>query len=224
MKCFTTVVLVIAVVVGIAGDAGAQATFVIEVMDGAGEGFNDPTPWTPTGGNPATTLGQARLNAFQYAADIWASCLTSSEPIVVQARMDPQTCTATSAVLGAAGPVTVYADGGPPDPPMPIPNTWYAQALANAIAGTDLVGGEPDIGATFNSNLNGDPGCLQGAGWYYGYDGNPPGNDIDFISVVLHEIGHGLGFQTFVNLASGEGRNLTKALAGDANFFGLDHR
>ena len=30
--------------------------------------------------------------------------------------------------------------------------------------------------------------------WYYGLDGNPGENQFDFVSVVLHEIGHGLGF------------------------------
>ncbi len=40
--------------------------------------------------------------------------------------------------------------------------------------------------------------------WYYGLDANPPINGIDFVTTVLHEIGHGLGFQSFVNLATGE--------------------
>jgi hypothetical protein len=43
--------------------------------------------------------------------------------------------------------------------------------------------------------------CLNGHKWYLGYDSSPSGGDIDFISVVTHEIGHGLGFQTFVNSA-----------------------
>ena len=30
--------------------------------------------------------------------------------------------------------------------------------------------------------------------WYFGTDGAPPAGKIDFVSVVLHEIGHGLGF------------------------------
>jgi hypothetical protein len=179
--------------------AHAAATIAVQNNDGAGEGFNDPTPWTPTGGNPATTLGEARLNAFQYAADLWASCITSSVTIVVSARMDPLTCTSTAAVLGAAGTSTIHRNFTG----APLVNTWYPQALANALHGSDL-SGNPDITATFNSNLNGDPGCLGGRGWYYGYDGNPTGGDIDFITVVMHEIGHGLGFQTFVDLATGQ--------------------
>jgi hypothetical protein len=193
----TFAVLVIGIGV-LSSDAHAGATIIIQNNDGTGEGFNDPTPWTPTGGNPATTLGQARLNAFQYAADIWAQCLSSSVTILVRAQMNPQFCNTGSAVLGSAGATTVHRDFAGALQAA----TWYSQALANSLAGADLSPADPDINATFNSNLNGDPGCLGGIGWYYGFDRNP-GGDIDFVTVVLHEIGHGLGFQTFVNLGSG---------------------
>lgn len=178
----------------------AGATITIQNNDAAGEGFNDPTPWTPTGGNPATTLGQARLNAAQYAADQWAACLTSDVTIVIRAQMDPHDCDSTMAVLGWAGTTTIHRDFAG----APLPETWYSQSLANALAGVDLWPSAPDIDATFNSNLNGDTDCLQGVQWYYGYDGNPPGNDIDFVTVVIHEICHGLGFRSYVNLYSGE--------------------
>jgi len=174
------------------------ATIVIINMDGAGEGFNDPTPATPVGGNPGTTLGAQRLNAFQYAADLWAARLASAVTIEVEASMDPLFCDATSAVLGSAGATYVHRDftGAPKT------GTWYCQALANALAGSDLNPGTAEISAQFNSNLNGDAGCLGGIGWYYGYDQNP-GGDIDFVSVVFHELGHGLGFQTFIDLDTG---------------------
>ena len=172
------------------------AAIVIQNNDGAGEGFNDPTVVAPVGGNWGTTLGEQRLIAFTYAANIWAACLQSSVTITVRAQMDPLTCTPTSAVLGSAGAVSVHRDFAG----APLPGTWYNQALANSLAGIDLSPANPDINATFNSNLNGAAGCLGGTGWYYGLDQNP-GSDIDFVSVVLHEIGHGVGFQTFVNQA-----------------------
>ena len=56
----------------------AAATIVIINNDGANEGFNDPTPVAPVGGNTGTTLGQQRLNAFQHAAGIWGARLTSN--------------------------------------------------------------------------------------------------------------------------------------------------
>lgn len=172
--------------------AAEAVTVVITNNDGPGEGFNDPTAVVPVGGNPGVTLGAQRLNAFTYAANIWGGCLQSTVPIEVLAQMNPQTCTPTSAILGSAGTTYIHSDF----PGAPLANTWYNQALAQAIAGLDLNPGTPEINATFNSNLNGSASCLGGTGWYYGYDQNP-GSDIDFITVVFHEIGHGIGFQTF---------------------------
>jgi len=192
------VLLMLVGMVAFASNAGA-ATIIINNTDGAGEGFNDPTPWTPTGGNPATTLGQARLNAFQYAADLAGACLVSNVTIVVNAAMNPLTCTTTSAVLGSAGAVSVLRDFG-----GPLAGTWYGIALANALTGVDNDAANPDIQAQFNSSINGVASCLGGYNWYYGYDGIlPAGNWIDFVSVVEHEVCHGLGFQSFINVTSG---------------------
>src|SRR5215813_5463078 len=97
-----SVLAMLVAMLALATSAGA-ATIIINNTDGVGEGFNDPTPFVPVGGNPATTLGAARLNAFQYAADLAGACLVSNVTIVVNASMDPLTCTSTSAVLGSAG-------------------------------------------------------------------------------------------------------------------------
>ena len=78
--------------------------------------------------------------------------------------------------------------------------TWYPVALANALAGSDIDPGGDDIDATFNSSIG--TTCPFPSVWYYGLDGNA-GSNIDFVSVLLHELGHGLGFLTFVDLASG---------------------
>jgi PA domain/FlgD Ig-like domain len=174
------------------------ATITILNNDGAGEGFNDPTPAAPVGGNPGVTLGQQRLNVFQYAASIWGSLLPSSVTIIVRAQFDPQTCNATQAVLGSAGATEVFANF----PGAPLANTWYAVSLANRLAGADLSPANYDINATFNSNLNGQASCLGGIGWYLGYDGLE-GSNIELLPVVLHEIGHGLGFATYVNRTTG---------------------
>lgn|SRR5215510_4465931 len=53
-------------VLGASGAASAANVTVIS-YDAAGEGFNDPTPSAPVGGNPGTTIGAQRFNAFQYA-------------------------------------------------------------------------------------------------------------------------------------------------------------
>jgi len=172
--------------------ASSAATILIINNDGPNEGFNDPTPVAPVGGNSGVTVGQQRLNVFQAAADIWGALLPSAVTIRVSAQFNAQFCDATSAVLGSAGPVTVVRDFSGAE----LSQTWYHIALANKLAGTDLRSGD-DISATFNSALNGDPACLGGAGWYYGLDGNE-GDDVELLPVVLHELAHGLGFSTLV--------------------------
>lgn len=176
----------------------ALAAEVIVVNgDPPGVGFNDPTPATPIGGNPGTTVGQQALNVFQRAADVWGSKLQSKQPILVIAFFTPLSCTATSAVLGAAGANWYFANIPPTTGGKALAtDTWYPAALAEKITRQDIVADPDDpfeIFALFNSDL-GKPGCLTGSGWYYGLDNNEPANLIDLLAVVLHEFGHGLGF------------------------------
>ena len=200
MRHFVRIAAVIlALLLLAAAGASNAATIIIQNNDGAGEGFNDATAKAPVGGNPGTTLGAQRLNAFTYAANLWAARLSSPVTIVVDAQMNALACNAGSAVLGSAGATTVHRNFAG----SLVANTWYCQALANSLAGTDLAPASADISAQFNSSLNGSAGCLGGKKWYYGYDSNPPVGDIDFVSVVTHEIGHGLGFQTFCDLTTG---------------------
>jgi PA domain/Thrombospondin type 3 repeat len=190
--------LLLAAALGVApATAFANAQIVIVNNDGPDEGFNDPTPATPIGGNPGTTIGAQRLYAFQAAADIWGELLDSPVPIFIDAVFDPLSCTATSAVLGSAGPNTVFSDfvGAA------LPQTWYVGALANRITGEDLDPTSSDLTARFNVNL-GQPNCLAGGGWYLGVDNNH-GPQIDLVTVLLHEFGHGLGFLTLVNKTTG---------------------
>ncbi len=188
--------LALLLTVALAFPQAQAATITIVNGDGAGEGFNDPTPFTPVGGNNATTLGQARLNAFRYAADLAAARISSNVTIQVDAAMDSLGGSGSSAILGAAGPTTIHGNFTN----APVTNTWYVQALANARSGSDLHTAS-DIDAQFNSDV--DNGTVLGStDWYYGFDGNP-GGDIDFVTVVLHEILHGLGFLSLVDESTG---------------------
>ena len=169
--------------------------------DGRREGFRDrsaPDVDSAIGRNPGTTLGQQRLIAFRAAAAIWAERIQSPVRIRIDARFDPLDCDASSAVLGAAGPNSVHRDFRG----ARAGKTWYVQALANALAKRDLKPGMSDIDADFNSTLG--MTCAFPDVWYYGLDGLPPGTKIDFVTVVLHELGHGLGFLSLVDLETGE--------------------
>jgi hypothetical protein len=123
--------------------------------------------------------------AFQHAVNIWAGQLTSPVTIQVDAEFAPL----GSGVLGSAGPWLIRNASGL------VPNTWYAVALANKITGTDQLPGTSDIDAQFSSSFS----------WYYGTDGNAPPGTYDFVSVVLHELGHGLGFIGLANVSGGSG-------------------
>ncbi|MBC8154568.1 MAG: T9SS type A sorting domain-containing protein [Bacteroidetes bacterium] len=122
--------------------------------------------------------------AFQYAVDIWSTVIVSPVPIRIKAdwvMLNPN-------ALGGARPATtrIGSDG----------RQWvfaqYPVALAEKIARRPLnAPTEPDIIAQFNRNTN----------WYFGTDGNPPTGQYDLVTVVLHEIGHGLGFVDAINSA-----------------------
>jgi len=174
--------------------AGA-ATITIVNADGASEGFNDPTPATPVGGNPGTTIGQQRLYVFQYAAGIWGSILPSAVEIRVTAKFDPIAgCTANAGTLGSTTTPAFFAN----QPTFPVQQTFYPQALANKLAGTDLNTTVDDMSIIFNSDVD-NAVCLGAIDWYYGVDGLE-GTDVELLPVVLHEIGHGLGFNSQVNI------------------------
>ncbi|MBC8293446.1 MAG: hypothetical protein H8E45_09820, partial [Proteobacteria bacterium] len=178
--------------------AAVSATITIINLDSAGVGLNDTTPATPVGGNTGTTKGAQALQTFEHAASIWAGLLDSSVEIKVGASFAALSCTTNSGTLGSAGTQTVHRDFLN----APLASTWYPQALANALAGSDLDPANNDIGMQFNGAM-GTTGCLESLSWYMGLDEVEPANTINLASVALHEIGHGLGFASFVTLSSG---------------------
>jgi PA domain len=192
-KSFLSKALLTTAIALAASTSFAAATIKFLYVNDPGEGFYDTTPAAPVGGNTGTTVGEQRRQVFETVGQIWAAKLNTTQQIDVVAFFTPLSCTATGAVLGSAGPTSVYRDF----PGVEKPNTWYHSALANKIARTDLLDDGTldafDVFALFNSNL-GQPGCLTGSGFYLGVDGNSPAGLINLASVFLHEMGHGLGF------------------------------
>lgn len=125
------------------------------------------------------TWTQAARDAFEAAVQIWERTIESSQPILVDATA---TTFGDPSILGGAGPQDFRRNDK--RTATQTDDVFEPVALANARTGTDQLIGEPDIVAEFNPGL---------AGLYFGLDGNPPANQVDFRTVVLHEIGHGLG-------------------------------
>jgi hypothetical protein len=130
---------------------------------------------------------QEAQTAFQFAVDRWEPQISS--PVVI--RVQASWSALGPGILGQAGPMLLPTFTGAPQP-----NTWYPAALANAIAGQDLDPNEVDIQAEFSSAF---------PNWYFGTDGNTPAGQYDFVSVVMHELGHGLGFIGSFDMAGGVG-------------------
>lgn len=182
--------------------ADAAQLVLLNGDTGTGLGLDDPTPVAPVGLNPGTTLGQQRQIVYRFAMDLWGSVLKSDVPIKVGASFQRLNCTPTGATLGSAGANWIDRDFKN----APIKGIWYSAALADSLAGVDLdpIPEDPaDIVSRFNSDL-GKPDCLAGQTWYYGLDGKTPAGGINFLNVVMHEIGHGLGFQGFLDKFTGQ--------------------
>ena len=151
--------------------------------------------YLPSGATDAFGLGLTcqtwpaeAIAAFEYAADIWETLITSTVPIVISA------CWAdlgSPDILGIGGADGQYENF----PGAPLANTRYPTALANALSGSRMSGSTVDIHVAYGSTFP----------WYYGTDGITPGDKVDFASVVLHEICHGLGFAGSMTVDNGLG-------------------
>lgn len=182
------------VLLGIAAATVVNAAEVkLIYLDDPGEGVYDTTPCAPDCDNAGDTLGEQRRIALQYAAEFIGSRLVRTVPIRITVDFQSSYCAAGSALLATAGSTHLISDfeGGRPD-------TLYAIALANALAGNRLIEDSNDIYARFNAALDRADNCLGGRDWYYGLDRRKPGNDINFVSTAIHEFVHGLGFRSYV--------------------------
>jgi hypothetical protein len=146
--------------------------------------------------------------------DTWAGLVASNVPIKVCATFKDL---GGEGVLGQAGP-TDFAllrrdgNGG-------SARTYYPLALANALTRSDLSpptdGADPCSGSDISADFSSTEPCV-----YYGTDGAPPARCtqnggttgyVDFQTIVLHELGHGLGFLGSADVEAGLGYYGTRA-------------
>jgi len=177
--------------------------------------WTDTTVATPIGGNNGTTLGQQRKNALTKATEELVTQLGIQTTVTVQACGAHLGGTDKSATLAHAGATSFFYDEPQfPSPPLPQKYTWYPSTAATRLNGSSLCGfaGGPcdtksndEIAATFNMDI-GSSTVLGGENFYLGFDPSlKPPRDVDFISIAMHEMTHGLGFLGLVNSDSTQG-------------------
>jgi hypothetical protein len=121
---------------------------------------------------------QAKI-AMEYAASILETMLPDDAKITILASWEK---ISTASILGQSS-ITGYAAGWGIDALNPL--AYYPVALAEKIAGESINDSlQGDMELTINNSIN----------WYLGTDGNTPVQKYDLVTVVLHEICHGLGF------------------------------
>ncbi len=117
-------------------------------------------------------------DAFLFAVQIWEDFLTS--PVTIE--VDATFATLPGGVIGRSFRPDLFRNFTSTDPEY-LTDTWYVAALANKLSGTDQNGGGEELELEFNNTIP----------FYFGTDGSCPTTEIDFVTVVLHELGHGLG-------------------------------
>jgi MYXO-CTERM domain-containing protein len=174
--------------------AQASATFEIVETD---DGLSDPTPRTPEGGNPGTTLGEQRRRMLDRTIATWAKYLDSEVPIEVEVYFEEMGCDPNGYTVAATTPGHWISIRQPDGKPL-----VYPSALANRLLGIDRYPDAPDFRVGINSSL--DTSRCRNMRAYYGFEAPPPrSHDNHMLAVLLHEFAHGLGFASSVYLDSG---------------------
>jgi hypothetical protein len=160
-------------------------TFRFLYTDPAGTGFNDPAELVgedkdllASRGNSANTIGEARKNALEHAAQLLGGRLPGANVIRVRASFRSFE---DKAVVATTRTQSTFSLGSRQR------HIGYPPALAEKVSGAELIDeSSPHLIVEFSRELN----------FYYGFTGEPPPRSVGFVTLAIHEIIHGLGFQS----------------------------
>jgi hypothetical protein len=145
------------------------------------------------------------IEAFTFAAELWEQHVESDVPIRVRAvwsnfgdRPDAEN------LLGSAGPTRIVRFN---ESNGVFADTWYPVGMASAITGQNIVDNIEGESFDIVANLS----CEQPR-WHFDTSRVPPAQRIDFATVVLHEIGHGLGFTGSMSVPINEDREVEEEI------------
>ena len=132
-------------------------------------------------------------NPLQKGFNIWSDSLSGTVPISVLVRMgrfssgplyeelrdpyDPNSAENLKYVIGVSYNPPVVGIGN---------HIAYVTSLADQIVGYDINPDYYDIKLMLNTDMP----------FYYGTDGRCPDSKIDYVTIILHEMAHGLGFMS----------------------------
>lgn len=130
---------------------------------------------------------QEAQDALEYVLDtILGPLIISPVPIRIEAKWFHDPSAAKEAVGRTTGTFRGFPGG--------IPGTFYSSALADALSESDVAPGRFDITLSFADHPP----------WYLGTDGAVGADQVDFVTIALHEIVHGLGFLGSMRVADAD--------------------
>ncbi len=124
------------------------------------------------------------IEVINAAINIWSEVIRTRVPINISISYR----SLGASILGNAGPTSLYANFSN----APLSGVYYPVATAESLAGINLNGDESDINVNINSDYS---------NFYIGL-GVPSSSQYDLLSILLHEIGHGLGIIGGIQLGS----------------------
>ncbi|UCF37680.1 MAG: hypothetical protein JSU96_02080 [Acidobacteriota bacterium] len=114
--------------------------------------------------------------AFLHAVLVWADLISSNVPIVIDAFVDDSASGAAVVSISFTGPWILSGE-----------DVFLPAALTDHIIGYDAEPGQPDIVVAVRRDQS---------EFYFGLDGATPANKLDFVSIIVHELAHGLGISS----------------------------
>ena len=126
--------------------------------------------------NLSGEMTDEQREATEYALELWGEQLGGRVTVDISVVLTPL----ENGILGSSYKQPHYLN--------PENNTYYCSALGNQLAGYNF-SSQLDIRIEMNSTIN----------FHYGVAGKTGNTEYDYLTIMLHEISHGLGFSAIIS-------------------------
>ncbi|MFN8296658.1 MAG: T9SS type A sorting domain-containing protein [Chitinophagales bacterium] len=137
--------------------------------------------------NDGSITDPAQIDAIRYVEILVDELLATSSnvvPIKIKVKFGQPF---PSGSIASNGVIQEFSKDFTSNDPLFLPLTMYSKALANKLAKTNI---SPTL-------TEGDITILNLGNWYNGKDAHPESNQLDFVTMLLHEACHSLGFDAY---------------------------